>query len=167
MMQLFAKFGLLKALSIWLLLTTTAHADIRPQMIAVVISQDQSIGALKFSTNELGLIYWRKQLFWPGGKRIKPVNLSAEHALRKQFSLTVLGSLPNKQTDYWNGLYFDGISPPYSVNSEEAVLRYVMQTDGAIGYVNACKIDKRVKPLAWIVNNQISMSEPADINCND
>jgi hypothetical protein len=143
-----------------------AFANERQPVIAVVVDGKENVAELKFTSNELRLFYWRKQLFWPMGRRIKPVNLTAEHSLRLQFSQIVLGSTPKKQIDYWNGLYFDGISPPYSVNSEEAVLRYVSQTDGAIGYLNACKIDHRVKPLAWIINNQISMSEPATNNCD-
>lgn len=141
-------------------------ADDRQPVIAVVVNSNENAAELRFTSNELRLIYWRKQLYWPMGRRIKPVNLTAEHPLRSQFSQIVLGSAPKKQIDYWNGLYFNGISPPYSVNSEEAVLRYISQTDGAIGYLNACKIDSRVKPLAWIVNNQISMSEPATNNCD-
>lgn len=142
-----------------------AIADDRQPVIAIVVADKENVAELKFTTNELRLIYWRKHLYWPMGRRIKPVNLTAEHSLRQLFSQSVLGSLPKKQIDYWNGLYFNGISPPYSVNSEEAVLRYISQTDGAIGYLNACKLDSRVKPLAWIVNNQISMSEPSTKNC--
>lgn len=147
--------------------TFNAFADERQPVIAVVVDGKENVAELKFTSNELRLIYWRKQLYWPMGRRIKPVNLTAEHPLRSQFSQIVLGSTPKKQIDYWNGLYFDGISPPYSVNSEEAVLRYISQTDGAIGYLNVCKIDSRVKPLAWIVNNQISIIEPTNIQCNN
>lgn len=142
-------------------------ADERQATIAVVVGSKENLAELKFTSNELRLIYLRKQLYWPMGRRIRPVNLASEHPLRLQFSQVVLGSAPKKQIDYWNGLYFDGISPPYSVNSEEAVLRYVSQTDGAVGYVNVCKIDSRVKALAWVVNNQISMSEPTNQPCNN
>lgn len=144
-----------------------AIADDRLSVIAVVVDAKENVAELKFTSNELRLIYWRKQLYWPMGRRIKPVNLTAEHQLRLQFSQAVLGSLPKKQIDYWNGLYFDGIFPPHTVNSEEAILRYVSQTDGAIGYLNACKLDNRVKPIAWIVNNQISMSEPTSPQCSN
>jgi ABC-type phosphate transport system substrate-binding protein len=144
-----------------------AFSNGRQPIIAVVVDTKENVADLKFTSNELRLIFLRKQLYWPMGRRIKPVNLTAEHPLRLLFSQTVLGSPPKKQVDYWNGLYFNGISPPYSVNSEEAVLRYISQTDGAIGYINACKLDDRVNPLAWIVNNQISMSEPATSNCDD
>lgn len=137
-----------------------AYADDNLPVIAVVMGNQQNIAELKLASNQLQLIYWRKQLYWPNGKRIKPVNLNTEHPLRAQFSQKVLGSAPKTQIDYWNGLYFNGILPPYAVNSEEAVLRYVTQTDGAIGYVNACKVDNRVKPVYWIVNNQITSNEP-------
>ncbi len=157
------------ALLLWLSLTASlnVYADEHQAIIAVVVNHEENLADLKFTSNELRLIYWRKQLYWPMGRRIKPVNLASEHPLRLQFSQVVLGSVPRKQIDYWNGLYFDGISPPYSVNSEEAVLRYVSQTDGAIGYINACKIDSRVKALAWVANNQISMSEPTNLQCNN
>jgi hypothetical protein len=134
-------------------------------VIAVIIAKTQNIDALKLSSDNLNLIYWRKQLFWPEGLRIKPVNLRSQHPLRLQFSQAVLGSSPNAQIDYWNGQYFNGILPPHSVNSEEAVIRYVAQTTGAIGYIDACKIDERVKPLFWIVNDRIATHPPKLPTC--
>jgi len=47
------------------------------------------------------------------------------------------------------------------VQSEEAVLRYVSMTKGAIGYVDACNLDDRVKPLLWIDDNTVSNNKPA------
>jgi ABC-type phosphate transport system substrate-binding protein len=134
-------------------------------IIAVIVANNQSIDDLKLAPNQLSLIYWRKQLYWPKGLRIKPVNLSTEHPLRQQFSQTILGGLPKTQIDYWNGQYFNGVLPPYSVNSEEAVLRYVSQTNGAIGYVNACAVDGRVKAFFWIINNQITANTPDSLDC--
>ncbi len=138
-----------------------ARADSNTPVIAVIVNSDE----LKIANNELSLIYWRKQLYWSKGQRIKPVNLRSEHPLRQQFSQTVLGSLPKKQIDYWNGQYFNGILPPYSVNSEEAVLRYVAQTSGAIGYIDACHVDNRVKVMMWIERGQISTSAPEYLQC--
>lgn len=138
-----------------------AQAESGAPVIAIIVHSDE----LKVATNELSLIYWRKQLYWPKGQRIKPVNLRSEHPLRQQFSQTILGSLPKKQIDYWNGQYFNGILPPYSVNSEEAVLRYVAQTSGAIGYVDACHVDSRVKAVMWIEQDQISTAAPENLRC--
>lgn len=155
-------------LIIWLVLSLlpTAQAESYTPIIAIVVANNKKLDALKLAPNNLSLIYWRKQLYWPKGQRIKPVNLSAEHVLRQQFSQKILGSTPKSQIDYWNGQYFNGILPPYSVNSEEAVLRYVAQTDGAIGYVNACSVDARVQAVLWIEDNQIITNAPESLNCN-
>ncbi len=114
---------------------------------------------------KLKLIYLRKQRYWPKGVPIKPVNLQSSNPLRQYFSRVVIGSAPNTQVQYWNGQYFNGILPPYVVNSEEAVIRYVANTKGAIGYVDACKLDKRVKTLAWIVGRTVQTSKPPSLNC--
>jgi ABC-type phosphate transport system substrate-binding protein len=146
-------------------MTNTALAEDNKVVIAIIVASNQNVDELKLAPNQLNLIYWRKQLYWPKGLRIKPVNLSTEHPLRLQFSQSVLGSAPKTQIDYWNGQYFNGVLPPYSVNSEEAVLRYVTQTKGSIGYVNACNIDERVQAVFWIIQNQMSTHAPEHIDC--
>jgi ABC-type phosphate transport system substrate-binding protein len=129
-------------------------------VIAIVVSTDYSPDELNLSAKNLNLIYWRKQLYWPKGLPIKAVNLQAQHPIRIAFSKIVLGSIPSAQINYWNGQYFNGILPPYSVNSEEAVLRHVSNTKGAIGYVHACHLDDRVQAMLWINNGTISKEKP-------
>jgi hypothetical protein len=46
------------------------------------------------------------------------------------------------------------------------VLRYVAQTDGAIGYVSACNVDARVQAVLWIEGNDISSKAPEGLNCD-
>lgn len=147
-------------LIIALLYAGLTQAEDRSSVIAVIVPTQEQADKLKLTPSSLKLIYLRKQLFWPNGKRIIPVNLRSEHALRNRFSQVVLGSLPKQQIDYWNGLYFNGIQPPHSVNSEEAVIRFVTDTMSAIGYVNACAVDARVKPLLWIDGDDISTQQP-------
>jgi ABC-type phosphate transport system substrate-binding protein len=147
-------------LIIALLYAGLARAEQRSSVIAVIVPTQEQAEKLKLTPSSLKLIYLRKQLFWPNGKRIVPVNLQSEHNLRNQFSQAVLGSLPKQQIDYWNGLYFNGIQPPHSVNSEEAVIRFVTDTKSAIGYVNACAADERVKTLLWIDGDDISTQQP-------
>lgn len=142
-----------------------AQAESNAPVIAIIVNSGELKIATEFTASDLSLIYWRKQLYWPKGQRIKPVNLRSDHPLRQRFSQTVLGSLPKKQIDYWNGQYFNGILPPYSVNSEEAVLRYVAQTSGAIGYVDACLVDERVKAVLWIEQDRISTAAPENLHC--
>jgi ABC-type phosphate transport system substrate-binding protein len=155
------KFLILIASLCVMQMTNSALAEDGKSVIAIVVASNQNVDELKLASNQLSLIYWRKQLYWPKGLRIKPVNLSTEHPLRLQFSQSVLGSAPKSQIDYWNGQYFNGVLPPYSVNSEEAVLRYVTQTKGAIGYVDACTTNERVNTLFWItLSGNIVSSKP-------
>ncbi len=160
MPRLFIYFGLLSLI----LMTGSLYAKDTQTIIAVIVAKQQNPSELKLSSKNLSLIYWRKQLFWPEGLRIKPVNLTSPHPLRLQFSTSILGSKPNTQIDYWNGQYFNGILPPYTVNSEEAVIRYVNQTKGAIGYINACNVDERVKALLWIADGKI-YSKSSNFSC--
>lgn len=146
-------------------MTNTALAEDNKVIVAIVVASNQNVDELKLAPNQLSLIYWRKQLYWPKGLRIKPVNLSTEHPLRLQFSQAILGSAPKAQIDYWNGQYFNGVLPPYSVNSEEAVLRYVAQTKGAIGYVDACAVDERVNSLFWITLSGNILSSKPTLDC--
>ncbi len=136
------------------------------QILAVVVSSNTEVASTKaISANELKLIYWRKKLYWSGGVRMHPVNLNAENTIRQMFSKAALGSLPITQTDYWNGLYYHGVSPPHSVQSEEAVLRYVAETKGSIGYVDVCNVDARVKAILWIYQNHITTNPPDNMQC--
>lgn len=142
-------------------MVSLAMADDKTPVIAVVVGSQETVKSLKLSTKNLNLIYWRKQQFWPQGLRIKPVNLKSQHLIRVAFSKTVLGSAPNTQVAYWNEQYFNGILPPHSVDSEEAVIRYIESTKGAIGYINACNLDKRIFPALWITNGKITKNKPA------
>ncbi|HFD11023.1 MAG TPA: hypothetical protein ENJ32_00930 [Crenotrichaceae bacterium] len=54
---------------------------------------------------------------------------------------------PLEMQDFWNIQYFHGILPPRVVTSEEAMLRFVANTPGAIGYVLSCHLDNRVKSV--------------------
>jgi ABC-type phosphate transport system substrate-binding protein len=134
---------------------------------AIVVAAKLNAEALKLTPQKLKLIYLRKQMFWPNGKPIQPVNLQTEHPLRKQFSQTVLGSLPAEQVKYWNEQYFNGIRPPHVVNSEEAALRYVAQAEYAIAYVDACSVDERVQAVLWLHHNEISANAPDSFRCSD
>jgi len=131
--------------------------------LAIIISAENSTKSL--SKSELSLIYWRKQLFWSNGLRIQAVNFSSHHPLRMEFSKRVLKSLPDTQTDYWNGLYYHGISPPHVVESYEAAIRFIEETKGGIAYVPACAVDARVKTLVWLDDNgQLTDTAP---NCEN
>jgi ABC-type phosphate transport system substrate-binding protein len=133
---------LLSLLLCCLLLSGQTRAE---EKIAVIAHASHSLDTV--SREELSRIYRGKKLFWEDGVRIIPVNLAADHRYRRLFSRLVLGLLPEEMQEYWNAQYFHGVSPPFVLSSEEAVLRFVAETPGAIGYVSATMVTDRVKVL--------------------
>jgi ABC-type phosphate transport system substrate-binding protein len=125
-----------------ILINTPASAE---EAIAVVTSA--SSGLSRLSRDILKLIYLRKIQVDEHGNRWIPTNLPANDPLRQDFSLALFSSLPEDQEDYWNSQYFNGITPPRVMTSEEAVLRFVSSTPGAIGYVRKSHVDARIKVL--------------------
>lgn len=97
---------------------------------------------------DLEQIFKRKRRFWDNGQRIQPVNLPASHAVRRAFSQLVFGLSPEEMDGYWRDQYFHGELPPYVLGSEEAVIRFVSSTPGAVGYVSHCIVDRRVMIVA-------------------
>ncbi len=141
----------------------SASEDSRP--IAVIVSAQPSL-APAVHVDDLSLIFWRKKLFAMHGQPLRPVNLSSEHPLRVRFSQQILRSSPKSQVSYWNGLYFHGVQPPFTVQSEEAMIRYVAETDGAIGYIDACHVDDRIKALFWLTAGKLATDSPA-LHCEN
>ena len=93
-------------------------------------------------------IYARKRRLWDDRSPILAVNLPAAHPLRRRFSLWIFRRTPEEMQHYWSDEYFQGVVPPPVLGSEEAVLRFVSATPGAIGYVSACTADHRVEIVA-------------------
>ncbi len=131
--------------------------------LAVIVHATQA--KLSMGKNELAAIYRRKKNYWEDGTKIEPVNLPAESPARRTFSKAVLGYAPEELEQYWNDRYFHGVLPPYVLSSDEAILRFVAETPGAIGYVPYCDADKRVA-VVLVINAKGHVSGlDADISC--
>ena len=130
--------------------------------IAVVVSAAQPRNV---RPSDLALIFRRKKLFWSDGSKVNPVNLPARSPLRGEFSRVVLGASPEELEKYWNDMYFHGLPPPFVLGSDEAVLRFVAQTPGAIGYVSYCSVDTRVV-VALVISTSGQLSpDSGTISC--
>ncbi len=116
--------------------------------LAVITTTTNPLNSIPADT--LKLIYQRKNQIDAEGNRWIPLNLPVADPLRRGFSLAVFSELPEEQEDYWNIQYFNGITPPIVLASEEAILRFVAATKGAIGYIRKQKVDSRVKVLLFI-----------------
>jgi hypothetical protein len=132
---------LLKLLVLVLLCWQTVRAD----SLLVITHRNSVIEPMSLKT--LKNIFRRK--IWVNEQGIPwvPLNLSAEHPLRRAFSQKLFEMYPEQMENYWNEQYFQGVMPPYVVASEEAVLRFVASMPGAIGYILPCHLDSRVQVL--------------------
>jgi hypothetical protein len=93
-------------------------------------------------------IFLKRIVIDNAGKALVPLNLPPDDPLRAAFSQALLGKAPDALQRFWNERYFQGASPPYVVRSQEAMLRFVAETPGAIGYVASCRADERVRVVA-------------------
>jgi len=135
-----------RLLSIALALLVFAPANITGQesRVAVIVHPERR-GEL--STDEVAQIYLRRKRFWDDGTPIVPLNLPLQAPLRTRFSRLVLQQAEPRLADYWNRLYFDGILPPATLASTEAIRRYVASDANAIGYVPVSEVDGSVRVI--------------------
>jgi hypothetical protein len=118
------------------------------EVLAVIVQPSSSIRNMSFET--LKRIYLRKSMLDDNGIPWVPLNLPISDQLRQGFSLALLKQRPEDLEEYWNNQYFHGINPPGILMSEEAVLRFVAITPGAIGYVRQRSVDARVRVIKRI-----------------
>jgi hypothetical protein len=126
--------------------------------ILVVTRHDMSIEDV--TIKRLENIFLKKTLLNAAGVRWIPVNLSADHPVRRAFAQQLFNKLPENMESYWNAQYYQGIMPPYVVDSEEAMLRFIDSTPGAIGYISPCHLDKRVQVIL-----KLTLSAPLGKSC--
>ncbi|HEY9199223.1 MAG TPA: hypothetical protein VIR60_07640 [Gammaproteobacteria bacterium] len=92
-------------------------------------------------------IYLKKIFLDAAGRRRIPVNLPADAPLREAFSRALFHKSTDELQDYWNQNYFHGITPPYVLGSQDAMVRFVARTPGAIGYIASCYLRPGVRQV--------------------
>jgi hypothetical protein len=139
-MRYFSRY--LGLLALLVLGPTVSAAGPRDSGISVIMATSPAPTIM--SPDEVALIFKRKKRLTADGLKVQPVNLAASHLLRRTFSQRIFGQNPEELEDYWRDMYFHGVQPPFVLASEEAVIRFVASTPGAIGYVSSCLVDNRV-----------------------
>ncbi len=122
-----------------------ARAD---DSIAVIVGKTPP--HIAFDRSNLEDIFMRRIQVDDDRSSLVPLNLASTDPLRVAFSMSLLGKRPAALQRFWTEQYFHGISPPYTVRSQEAMLRFVADTPGAIGYVASCRVDGRVHAAAHL-----------------
>jgi hypothetical protein len=79
----------------------------------------------------------KKTQHWPDGSLIHPVDLAIDAPTREELSRNLLGRSTSAVKSYWEQIIFSGRGvPPPELDSDERVIAYVLQHEGALGYVS-------------------------------
>ena len=112
-------------------------------MVVHVSNPEQSLSRVF-----LAEAFLKKITQWQNGEQLRPVDQRFDAPIRSWFSETVLLGSVAAIRSYWQQRIFSGRGvPPPAVESDEAVLRYVRQHPGAVGYVSTEADVKDVKVL--------------------
>jgi TonB family protein len=102
-----------------------------------------------YAKEDLSRVFLKKVATWKDGAPAVPVDQSPSSPIRAEFSETVHGRPVSAVESYWQNIIFTGRgSPPAEEASDEAVLRVVRATPGAVGYISAATRPDGVKVIA-------------------
>jgi hypothetical protein len=120
----------------------TGHAD---EQVAIIVSSQMT--GVELDETTLRAIYLKKVFLDSAGESLIPVNLPPDNPLRQAFAQSVIHLGELQLRNYWNRRYFQGVSPPYVLGSQKAVIRFIASTPGAVGYVSPCFVDSSVQTV--------------------
>lgn len=116
--------------SMWLM-PMFASAEDRP-----VIISHPSVSTQSLSRDVLLAMFAMHRRRWADGQRVKVFVLERDHLIHKTFATEVLGTYPYQLERMWRRLVYSGTGrAPQVCADEKEMLRKVMNTPGAIGYV--------------------------------
>jgi ABC-type phosphate transport system substrate-binding protein len=102
----------------------------------VIVNPDNPVAEV--SRDFLRDAFLKKSSSWSGGEALRPVDLSRRFGARESFCRDVLKKTLPQLKRYWNQQVFSGKGvPPPELDSEKAVIAFVLANKGAIGYLPA------------------------------
>lgn len=122
----------------------TIVPKIIPSSYNVIINFNSQINSI--TDTQLKSLYLRKNEYL-NKQKIIPVNLLANNKARKGFESSILKMDRISLNEYWIKKHLEGVKPPISQESYKAILNFVINVDGAIGYIPSDMNDDRVKVI--------------------
>lgn len=100
----------------------------------VIVNSSNSVSQLSKAT--LRNIYLGNTSNWENSKQIIITDYVASNELRNSFSETYLNLSPKRVSMIWIKVSLSGKTvPPKVFHTEEEIIKYVAENDGAIGYI--------------------------------
>jgi ABC-type phosphate transport system substrate-binding protein len=125
----------------------------------VAIIANPSVRADSLDKKLLYNVYRGEVRAWEDGTKIKVWDLGERGETRELF-YDYLGVRPSRMKSHWMKQLLTGEGdPPDEVQSEEEMIKKVVATPGAIGYVDKERVDDRVKLLLLIPDEKPRKSE--------
>ena len=125
----------------------SASAPAAPQpTFRIIVHRDNPAVALTLP--ELQRIFRNQTRMWPTGESVVPVDWDATSPVRADFSDKVMRRSVREMAEFWvQQNITQGLTPPTTLKSTRAVLRFVASVPGAIAYAPADEVDDTVKRL--------------------
>jgi len=131
------------ALLSFLLISAIAGAE-------VVVIGSPDIDPSVLSEKTIRNLYLGKTVQLDNGVRVEVVDLPSGSQVREEFYLKVIGKDTTQIKAYWAKRVFTGKgSPPETRLDEQAVVRWIGEARGRIGYVSAGAVNDSVRVLMY------------------
>lgn len=94
-------------------------------------------------------VFLKKVTRWGHLETIRPVDQKPDAPVRASFTVAVMRRSVEAVKTYWQQAIFSGRDiPPPELDSDEDVVRYVLRTPGAVGYVSGTADLRGARALA-------------------
>lgn len=112
--------------------------------LVVVVNVRSGVAAM--TRNEVINIFFGRSRQFFNGIEAQPVDLLDSHVDRARFYQGLVGKETSQVDAYWSRQLFSGRTrPPPRVGSSEEVVKWVVANPGGIGFVDASRVDARVR----------------------
>lgn len=133
---LFLLISLSVLLGLW---STTARAEL-------VVVVNARCGVALMTRNEVINIFFGRSRQFFNGVEAQPVDLADANLDRERFYQALVGKDLSQVDAYWSRQVFSGRTrPPPKVATPDDVIKWVVANPGGIGFVDAAKVDARVR----------------------
>lgn len=119
-------------LALTLLFASGAFAAFASERIIIVTHSDNT--GVRLSREQIRNLFMGASV----GRDLQPVALPPGNRTRSLFNIKIVGLSDSRVQSYWAQMKFTGRRPPPQiVNSEKAMVQYLLDTPGSIGYLTA------------------------------
>lgn len=112
----------------------------------IVVVANESFPLVRLEEGVIKKIFLRQQQFIEGVK-VVPFNLSIASDTRKKFESKIFNMDQLSLKSYWMERHYDGLRPPKQVSSVSAMKQYILNVNGAIGYIPKSELSSDVKEI--------------------